>query len=376
MVAQESFIPPPMPVLSRTGELRERAASLPGGAVDLSVGNPIDPVPEIIIQSLKDHDLARPYPDFGGRQVIMGEVISDWSEKQLNTAIDPSDYGICIGTKEFIAGAPKILSLRDPQRDTVLYPEIAYPSYAMGADLAGCRAVPVAMDTDWKIDVSSIDPEDAKRALMLWINTPGNPAGGLDDLDTVVEWGRKHAVPVFSDECYVEFTWDGPARSVLQYGNEGVVAVHSLSKRSNLAGLRFGFYAGDPEIVSYCREIRRHQGLMVSGHAQVAGITALQDQEHVEVQRERYKKRLERLIGILAHMGIEASMPGGSFYLWVLSAEKNSSKLAFLLAEKLGVISVPGETYGPRGAGYVRLAAIVSEENLTLLEKRAEDLQK
>jgi len=374
MATQESFIPPPMPVLSRIGELRERAASLPGGVVDLSVGNPIDPVPEIIIQSLKDHDLARPYPDFGGRQAIIGEVISEWSEKQLNTTINPSDYGICIGTKEFIVGAPKILSLRDPLRDTVLYPEVAYPSYAMGADLAGCRAVPVAMDVDWKIDVSSIDPEDAKRALMLWINTPGNPAGGLDDLEVVVEWGRKHGVPVFSDECYVEFTWDGPAQSVLQHGNEGVVAVHSLSKRSNLAGLRFGFYAGDPEIVSYCREIRRHQGLMVSGHAQVAGIAALRDQEHVEIQRERYKNRLERLIGILAHMGIEASLPRGSFYLWVPSAERNSSELAFLLADKLGVVSVPGETYGPRGAGYVRLAAIVSEENLSLLEKRVEGL--
>ena len=374
MAAQESFIPPPMPVLSRIGELRERATSLPGGAVDLSVGNPIDTVPEVISQSLKDHDLARPYPDFGGRQATIGEAISEWSEKQLNTVINPSDYGICIGTKEFVAGAPKILSLRDPLRDTVLYPEVAYPSYAMGADLAGCRAVPVAMDADWKINVSSIDPEDAKRALMLWINTPGNPAGGLDDLEAVVEWGREHGVPIFSDECYVEFTWDGPAQSVLQHGNEGVVAVHSLSKRSNLAGLRFGFYAGDPEIVSYCREIRRHQGLMVSGHAQVAGIAALRDQEHVEIQRERYKNRLERLIDILARMGVEASMPRGSFYLWVPSAEGGSSGLASLLADKLGVISVPGETYGPKGAGYVRLAAIVSEENLSLLEKRIEGL--
>jgi len=211
---------------------------------------------------------------------------------------------------------------------------------------------------------------------MLWINTPGNPAGGLDNLETVVEWGRKHSVPVFSDECYVEFTWDGPAQSVLQYGNEGVVAVHSLSKRSNLAGLRFGFYAGDPQIVSYFREIRRHQGLMVSGHAQVAGIAALGDQEHVEVQRERYKNRLERLIKILARIDIETGMPGGSFYLWVQAIEGDSSKLASLLADELGIVSVPGETYGPKGAGYVRLAAIVSEENLLLLEKRVEGLSK
>ena len=375
MTTQKSFIPPPLP-FDGMGNLRERANSLSGGAVDLSVGNPIDPVPEVIIQSLKDHDLARPYPDLSGRQAVIGEAINEWSKRQLKTIVDPSHYGICIGTKEFVAGAPKILSLRNPSRDTVLYPEVAYPSYAMGADLAGCRAIPVTMDSDWKIDVSSIDPKDAKRALKLWINTPGNPAGGLDNLETVVEWGHKHSVPVFSDECYVEFTWDGPAQSVLQYGNEGVVAVHSLSKRSNLAGLRFGFYAGDPQIVSYFREIRRHQGLMVSGHAQVAGIAALGDQEHVEVQRERYKNRLERLIKILARIDIETGMPGGSFYLWVQAIEGDSSKLASLLADELGIVSVPGETYGPKGAGYVRLAAIVSEENLLLLEKRVEGLSK
>lgn len=375
MTTPKSFIPPPMP-FDGIGELRKIANSLPGGAVDLTVGNPIDPVPEVVIQSLKDHDLARPYPDLAGRQTIIGEAINEWSKKQLKTAINPSDYGLCIGTKEFVAGAPKILSLRDPLRDTVLYPEVAYPSYAMGADLAGCRAVPVSMDSEWKIDVSSIDPKDAKRSLMLWINTPGNPAGGLDDLETVVEWGREYSVPIFSDECYVEFTWGGPAQSVLQYGTEGVVAVHSLSKRSNLAGLRFGFYAGDPKIVSYFREIRRHQGLMVSGHAQVAGIAALGDQEHVEVQRERYRNRLERLIKILARLDIKTDMPGGSFYLWVKAPDWGITDLALFLAYELGIVSVPGETYGPEGSDYIRLAAIVSEENLLLLEKRVEDLSK
>ena len=165
----------------------------------------------------------------------------------------------------------------------------------------------------------------------------------------------------------MEFTWDGPPQSVLQHGTEGVVAVHSLSKRSNLAGLRFGFYAGDSEIVKYFRDIRRHQGLMVSGHAQVAGITALGDQAHVDVQRDRYESRLKRLIEVLSLIGVEAEMPRGSFYLWVPSPKKDSDELALQLAETLGIISVPGEIYGARGASHVRLAAIVSEDSLSLL---------
>ncbi len=372
MTTHKNFVPPPMPILSSVIGLREKAELLSGGAIDLSVGNPIDPVPDIVVESLKDHDLARPYPISAKRDEAMSEVINDWAQRQLKTTVHSSNYGICIGTKEFVAGAPNILKLRDSSRDTVLYPEVAYPSYEMGAELAGCRAVPVAMNEKWEIDVSSIDPQDAQRALMMWINTPGNPAGGLDDLETVVQWGRENNVPIFSDECYVEFTWDGPPQSVLQHGTEGVVAVHSLSKRSNLAGLRFGFYAGDSELVKYFRDVRRHQGLMVPGHAQVAGIAALEDQTHVEVQRARYESRLKRLIEVLSLIGVEAEMPRGSFYLWVPSSKKDSGELALQLAETLGIVSVPGETYGARGAGYVRLAAIVSEDDLSLLENRAQ----
>ena len=372
MTTHKNFIPPPMPILGSVIGLREKAELLSGGAIDLSVGNPIDPVPDVVVESLNDHDLARPYPISAKRDEAMSEVINNWAQRQLKTTVHSSNYGICIGTKEFVAGAPNILKLRDSSRDTVLYPEVAYPSYEMGAELAGCRAVPVAMNEKWEIDVSSIDPQDAQRALMMWINTPGNPAGGLDDLETVVQWGRENNVPIFSDECYVEFTWDGPPQSVLQHGIEGVVAVHSLSKRSNLAGLRFGFYAGDSELVKYFRDVRRHQGLMVPGHAQVAGIAALEDQTHVDVQRARYESRLKRLIEVLSLIGVEAEMPRGSFYLWVPSSKKDSGELALQLAETLGIVSVPGETYGARGAGYVRLAAIVSEDDLSLLENRAQ----
>ena len=157
----------------------------------------------------------------------------------------------------------------------------------MGATLAGCRAVGVPVDDRWRLDVSAIDEADAARALCLWVNSPGNPAGNLDDLGAVADWGRAHDVPVFSDECYAEFTWDGPPRTILAGGSEGVVAVHSLSKRSNAAGLRAGFYAGDADVVHYLSEVRKHVGMLVPGPVQAAAVAALDDDAHVAEPRER-----------------------------------------------------------------------------------------
>src|SRR4029079_2215979 len=193
-----------------------------------------------------------------------------------------------IGSKEFVGTLPQWLHLRSPERDTVLYPTASYPTYEMGAILASCRPVAVPMTASGGVDLSVIDPADAARALCLWVNSPSNPTGALDDLGAAAEWGRANGVPVFSDECYVEYTWDGPGRSILEHGLDGVVAVHSLSKRSNLAGGRIGFYAGDPELVHFLSEVRKHAGFMVPGPIQAAAVAALGDDEHVEVQRARY----------------------------------------------------------------------------------------
>ncbi len=226
-----------------------------------------------------------------------------------------------MGTKEFVATLPQWLRLRRPDRDTVLYPTVAYPTYAMGAILAGCRPV-ACRSTMASGSISTRSTRaDADRALCLWVNTPGNPTGGLDDLAAAAAWGRARDIPVFSDECYVEFTWDGRPRTILEHGLEGVVAVHSLSKRSNLAGVRVGFYAGDPDLVHYLSEVRKHVGMMVPGPAQAAGVAALEDDAHVDVQRERYlaigssrvaegRPRLVRASSLAA---------GGGFYLWMFA---------------------------------------------------------
>ena len=375
------FVPPPYPY-DRLADIVAAATAHDGGAVDLSIGTPGDPPAPAVLDALASSGTERGYPPSIGTEALRAAV-AEWFDRRFGVDVDPSDVGAAIGTKELVAGLPHWLRLRDPSRDTVLYPEVSYPSYAMGATLAGCRAVPVPMDDRWRLDLSHIDPADAARALCLWANTPGNPAGGLDDLTAVAEWGRRHRVPVFSDECYVEFTWSGPparpgqapGATVLSSGTEGVVAVHSLSKRSNLAGLRVGFYAGDPELVHYLQEVRKHAGFMVPGPAQAAAVVAVGDQRDVDVQRERYRMRLARMAGILEGIGIAAPLPDGGFYLWVPAPDGDAWRLAQRLAAELGIVSSPGEFYGHAASGHVRLALVQPDAALDLLERRAGTLR-
>lgn len=372
------FVPPAYPY-DRLGPLHEAAGRLDGGAVDLSIGTPTDPPPAAAVEALCSSGAERGYPPSVGTGPLR-EAAARWFARRFGVDVPVDSLAACVGTKEFVAGLPHWLRLRDPDRDTVLYPEVSYPSYAMGAELAGCRAVPVPLDDSWRIDLGAIPDDEAARALCLWVNTPGNPAGGLDDLGAAAEWGRQHRVPVFSDECYAEFTWRGesavagapPGRTILEHGPEGVVAVHSLSKRSNLAGIRLGFYAGDAELVRYLSEVRKHAGFMVPGPVQAAGVAALADQHHVELQRGRYLQRLEDVAGMLGQLGFPTGLPGGAFYLWVEAPDGDAWSLASQLADTLGVVGSPGEFYGPSASGHLRLAMVHQDAAARLLHTRAD----
>jgi succinyldiaminopimelate transaminase len=365
------FVPPVYPY-DRLAPAAGKAAALPGGMVDLSVGTPTDPPPGVVLDALAradDGGAVRSYPPSIGSTALRA-AIEAWTKERFAVTLPAGSVAACVGTKEFVATAPQWMKLRRPDRDTVLYPAVSYPTYAMGATLAGLRAVPVPLDDRWRLDLSAISEADAERALMLWVNTPGNPAGGLDDLGAVAAWGRSRGVPVFSDECYAEFTWDGPPRTVLSHGLAGVVALHSLSKRSNLAGMRVGWYAGDPELVDYLREVRKHVGMMVPGPAQAAGVAALGDPAHVQLQRERYHARLVRMREILAALGVEADLPGGGFYLWVPAPGGDAWAWTDHLAATGGVLVSPGDFYGPAGAHHVRLAMVAPMDRLDLVASR------
>lgn len=365
---RQGFVPPPYPY-DRLGPLRDLADEHPGGCVDLSVGTPNDPPPAAVLEALASSGTERGYPPSVGTPSLRGAIVS-WLTGRFGVEIAPSAVAVCVGTKELVAGVPHWLRLRDPGRDTVLYPAISYPTYAMGATLAGARAVPVRTDARGRLDLASVDADDAGRALCLWVNSPSNPTGALDDLGEAARWGRQHGVPVLSDECYADFTWDGSARSILEHGSEGVLAVHSLSKRSNLAGVRVGFYAGDPQLVEYLSEVRKHSGFMVPGPVQAAAVAAYGDERHVDAQRGRYLSRLQEMSAILGDFGLAAPMPAGGFYLWVEAPSGDSWELAETLARRLGILVSPGEFYGDDGNGHVRLAMVQPDDRIALVAER------
>jgi succinyldiaminopimelate transaminase len=361
------FVPPPYPY-ERLDALRRLADSLPGGIVDCSIGTPIDPVPDVAIDAAaRALGASNGYPASAG-SVALRDAAATWMRRRFGVDVEAAEVGACIGTKEFVASLPHFLRLRNPGRDTVLAPAVAYPTYEMGATLAGCRAVPVGVDAEWHIDLESVSDADAERALLLWVNEPGNPTGSVADAKrfrAIAEWARARDIVVASDECYVEFAPE-PA-SILQAGSDGVLAVHSVSKRSNLAGMRCGFYTGDAELVHYLVETRKHAGFMVPTPVQAAATAALGDDEHVVEQRARYEERRKLVSdGLVAHGLVHDGGPC-TFYLWLRAAEgaDDGWEIAARLAHA-GTLVSPGDLYGAVGADHVRLALVQPTERLQL----------
>jgi len=369
-----TFTLPPYPY-DRLAGLAKLAEAHEGGMVDCSIGTPCDPPLPAVVEALASSGSERGYPASAGSPQLR-EAAARWLTRRFGLDdVPPATVAACVGTKELVASVPHVLRLRTPDRDTVLYPAVSYPTYAMGAELAGCRAVAVPAPERrlGGLDLEAVDPDDARRALVLWSNSPSNPTGGLGDLGAEAAWARTQGVPLFSDECYAEFTWDGLPRSVLEHGADGVVAVHSLSKRSNLAGVRVGFYAGDPELVEFLRAVRQHAGLMVPGPAQAAGVAALRDDDHVEVQRARYRERMAYLSDVFGAYGAPVERPEGGFYLWVPVTPgrwPDAWAMAEALARDGGLLVSPGDLYGDGGAGHVRVAVVQPMERLELAGER------
>lgn len=366
------FVPPPYPH-DRLDAFRRLAAVVPGGIVDCSIGNPVDPVPDVVLAAL---DAAA--PDATGYPLTIGspelrEAAAGWIARRFGITVPSDDVLACIGTKEMVASLPRFLGMRDPSRDTVLYPAISYPTYAMGAELAGLRAVPVPLDASWHLDLTLVSDEDAARALLLWTNEPGNPTAAVGSaayVNETVAWARAHGIVVAADECYAEFSGGEPV-TALGAGATGVLAVHSLSKRSNMAGFRSGFVAGDPDLVRYLGEVRKHGGLMTPAPIQAAAAAALADDTHVVAQRARYAERRAVMIEGLAAHGLVHDGGPAPFYLWLRSDEQvdDGWELAARLAEA-GTLVAPGSLYGPAAADHVRLALTQPLDRLQLVLDR------
>ena len=366
------FVPPPYPH-DRLDALKEVAAAAPGGLVDCSVGTPVDPMPDVAVRALIDAAAAATgYPATIG-SVAYRAAAAAWIERRFGCSVTPDQIVACVGTKELVASLPRALSLRDPSRDIVLYPAASYPTYAMGATLAGLQAVPVPVDDHWHLDLQAVSDADAARALVVWLNDPSNPTGvtaSPSEMLAAVTWARERGIIVASDECYAEFTYDddgapAPPVTALAAGNDRVLAVHSLSKRSNMAGVRAGFVAGDHELVTYLGEVRKHGGLMTPAPVQAAAAAALGDDVHVREQQQRYARRRAVAISALEARGLVHDGGPSTFYLWLRTREGSSdgwSITAELAAT--GLLVAPGEFYGDAGASHARMALTVTDDDL------------
>ncbi len=336
-----------------------RARAHPDGIVDLSVGTPVDPTPDVVRRALESASDSPGYPTTVGR-VETRQAAVDWLARRHGvTGLGVDGVLPVIGTKELVASLPTQLGL-GPE-DLVVQPELAYPTYAVGARLAGTRLL--AADS-----LTQLGPQ---RPALMWVNSPANPTGqvlGVEHLRKVVQWCRERGTLLVSDECYLECTWEGERpRSVLHPdvcgdSHDGLLVVHSLSKRSNLAGYRCGFVAGDPAVVAELLAVRKNLGLIQPGPQQVAMAAALGDDGHAVQQRQRYAGRRALLRAALVAAGFRIDHSEGSLYLWATRDQDCWDTVADLAG--LGILVAPGTFYGPSGQRHVRVALTATDERV------------
>ncbi|KRC35350.1 succinyldiaminopimelate transaminase [Oerskovia sp. Root22] len=347
----------------------ERARQHPRGIVDLSIGTPVDPTPAVVRDALAAAGDAHGYPTTHGTPALR-EAVVDWFARRRGVpGLDPDAVLPTVGSKELVGLLPSLLRLGPG--DVVVHPATAYPTYDVGARLAG--ATPLATDRveDWA------GRDDVR---LVWVNSPGNPTGevlGVDELARVVAAAREIGAVVVSDECYAELAWEEPFASsgvpsildprVSGGSNEGLLAAYSLSKQSNLAGYRAAFVAGDPAVVADLLTTRKHLGMIVPAPVQAAMVAALTDDAHVAAQREVYRRRRDVLLPALGHAGLEVDGSQAGLYLWSRPAgaaeDQDCWQTVGALAD-LGILVGPGAFYGPTAAGHVRVALTASDERV------------
>ncbi len=343
------------------------ARAHPGGIVDLSVGTPVDPVAPVIREALAAASAAPGYPWTAGTPQLRAAAVAALARRYGVTGLAEDAVLPVIGSKEFIAWLPTLLGLGS--EDLVVIPELAYPTYEVGARLAGAAVVPAD-------SLSQLGP---RCPAVIYLNSPANPTGrvlGAEHLRKVVQWARQRNTLVVSDECYLGLWWEQQPVSVLdpqvcEGDHTGLLAVHSLSKSSSLAGYRAGFVAGDPELVAELLAVRKHAGMMVPTPVQAAMVAALEDDAHEAEQRSRYARRRGVLLAALDSAGFTVENSEAGLYLWATRGEPGRATVDWLA--RRGILVAPGDFYGPRGAQHVRVALTATDERIAVAVDRLGD---
>ena len=351
----------------------QKAAAHPHGKIDLSIGTPVDAVPAVIQTALQHSTNAHGYPTTIGTTEVRQAFINWLQRVHGVTCLDLNQVLPTIGSKELIAWLPTLLGLT--ARDVVAIPKIAYPTYDVGARIAGCGVV--AADGLEELERARLQADAAGRTLsFVWLNTPSNPTGAVTpaaELRTLVEWARSHNILLVADECYIDLGWESTPTSLLNPdvcgpSADGLLIVHSLSKRSNLAGYRAAFVAGDAAVIASILEVRKHSGLMQPAPIQAAAVAALDDDAHVAEQRDRYAARRELARAALVDAGFALSHSEAGLYLWATRHESCWQTVDWLASR--GVLVAPGSFYGTQSDQHIRVALTASDSDFAQLGER------
>lgn len=355
---------------------RRQAEKHPGGLVNLSIGTPVDPTPEVVQRALTQASDAPGYPTTHGTPQLREAIIGWFARRRGVPDLDPQNVLPTVGSKELVAWLPTLLGLQPGpagEGDVVLRPRIAYPTYDMGAQIAGVEAV--ATDEPWELE-----PEVLNRVKLIWLNSPGNPTGRVDDLQhmkRVVELARSIGAVVASDECYAELPWDvDEAPSILDpriagESHDNLLSVYSVSKQSNLAGYRAAFIAGAGQLIAGLLNTRKHAGMIMPAPVQAALTAAMNDDAHVDAQRELYRRRRDQLKPALQAAGFRIDHSQAGLYLWATGGEDTWTQVAYM-AER-GILVGPGVFYGEAGEGHIRVALTAADERIAAAAERLYD---
>jgi len=340
------------------------ARSHPDGIVDLSVGTPVDPVAPVIRDALAAASAAPGYPTTAGTPALRASAVAALSRRYGVTNVADDAVLPAIGTKELIAWLPTLLGLGSD--DVVAVPELAYPTYEVGAKLAGAQV----------LLADSLTQIGPRTPALVYLNSPSNPTGavlGTDHLRKVVGWARERGAVVASDECYLGLGWDAAPVSLLHPSvcdgdHTGLLAIHSLSKTSSLAGYRAGFVAGDRALIGELLAVRKHAGMMMPTPVQGAMVAALDDDAHERDQRERYARRRDALMPAVKSAGFDVDHSEAGLYIWATRGEACRDTVGWLAQR--GILVAPGEFYGPRGARHVRIALTATDKRIDAAVER------
>ena len=340
------------------------ARAHPDGIVDLSVGTPVDPPAPLIRAALAAASAASGYPTTAGTPTLRASAAAALQRRYGITGLADDAVLPVIGTKELIAWLPTLLGFGPD--DLVVVPELAYPTYEVGAQLARTQV----MRAD---SLTALGPQSPA---LVYLNSPSNPTGkvlGTEHLRKVIGWARERGAIVASDECYLGLGWDAAPVSLLHPSvcdgdHTGLLAIHSLSKTSSMAGYRAGFVAGDASLVAELLAVRKHAGMMMPTPVQAAMVAALDDDAHELEQRLRYERRRAALMPALQSAGLTVEHSEAGLYIWGTRDEPCRDTAAWLAQH--GILVAPGEFYGPGGSRHVRIALTATDERIAAAVQR------